>query len=101
MSIKSVARFATGAALFSPLLALEDTLRYFNVPISEHGLLKNDEGKGIWEIWKESAPKAPTQPAAETKNARQAWEEQYQVVVNASEDRDKGSFDASVKVRKI
>ena len=56
MSVKQVARFALGAALFSPFLATEDVLRYFGAPISKHGLTKNDEGKGMLEIWNECAP---------------------------------------------
>lgn len=56
MSIKNTTKFLLGAAIFSPLLATEDVLRYFKAPISKHGLFKNDEGKGILQIWNECAP---------------------------------------------
>jgi hypothetical protein len=100
--IKSAARFATGAALFSPLLAVEDTLRYLKVPISEHGLFKNDEGKGMLEIWNECAPVPTEKKAAErTKTHREIFEEQYRVSIKADEDKAKGSFNASVNVQKL
>lgn len=62
MNLKENARFALGATLFSPVLALEDVLRYCGVPVSEHGLTKNDEGKGILQIWEESVPKRIESP---------------------------------------
>jgi hypothetical protein len=57
--IKDIVKFTTAAAILSPVLAAEDVLRHFGVPISKHGLMKNDEGKGIFEIWKESEPEKP------------------------------------------
>jgi len=56
MSIKQTASFLLGATIFSQLLVTKDVLRYFGVPISEHGLTKNNEGKGMLEIWNECAP---------------------------------------------
>lgn len=53
MKTAEVAKFLTGAALFSPFLAAEDILRYFGATISEHGITKNTEGKGILDIWSE------------------------------------------------
>lgn len=64
MSKKQTARFLLGAALFSPILAAEDALRYFGAPVSKHGLTKNDEGKGMLEIWNECAPPEPVKVEA-------------------------------------
>ena len=71
MSIKNTAKFALGAVLFVPLFATEDVLRHFNAPISKHGLFKNDEGKGILEIWNEVAPE-PKLTEKEIKNLTDA-----------------------------
>ncbi len=54
MKVTEIGKFAVGAALFSPLWAAEDMLRYLGAPISKHGITKNDEGKGIFDIWKEA-----------------------------------------------
>jgi len=53
MKATEIFKFVTGAALFSPLLATEDVLRYWGAPISQHGITKNDEGKGLLDIWDE------------------------------------------------
>lgn len=52
----NVVRFVAGAALFSPFLAAEDLLRAAGAPIPKEGVLYNEEGKSIWQIWNESNP---------------------------------------------
>jgi hypothetical protein len=54
MSVTAYLEFAGAAVLFSPKLALEDTLRYFDVDVPKHGLLRNDQGRSIMEIWDDS-----------------------------------------------
>lgn len=48
-------RFGVGACLLAPVLAAEDIARKMGVPIAEKGVLYNDEGQSIWQIWNESA----------------------------------------------
>lgn len=55
MDVKTASRFALGMALFSPLFALEDGLRYAGVKVPQGGLTHNDQGKSISEIWAEEA----------------------------------------------
>jgi hypothetical protein len=62
MSLADKARFAIGVVFVTPILATEDALRYFGAPVSKHGFTKDDDGKGIFEIWQECAPKPVEKP---------------------------------------
>lgn len=82
MSFTDKARFALGVVFVAPILATEDVLRHFGAPVSEHGFTKNDEGKGIFQIWQESAPKkveVPKVTVTPNRNIRKEVEE-----INAS-----------------
>ncbi len=65
--MKQAFRFALGATLFSPFLILEDVLRFANVPVSKHGLFRNDEGKTIMELWNESCPEQKQKQKSQTR----------------------------------
>jgi hypothetical protein len=100
MKIKEAAKFATGVVLFTPLFAAEDVLRYFGAKVPQTGIHTNDDGQSILDIWRECAPAAKTSSTATTKTQRQIFEEQYEMVVKATEDKEMGSFHASVDVKK-
>ncbi len=50
--MKEALRFALAATICAPKLALEDTLRHFDVHVPEQGLFHNDHGESIMDIWK-------------------------------------------------
>jgi len=56
MSVGAYLEFAGSAVLFSPKLALEDTLRYFDVDVPQKGIGYNDRGQSIMDIWNEAKP---------------------------------------------
>jgi len=62
--------FVVGSVLFAPKLALEDTLRYFDLPISKHGIGRNDRGQSIMDVWEESAPDTYVYDFAEKEKSR-------------------------------
>ncbi len=49
------AKAVTAFFLLFPAFAAVDMLRAAGAPISQKGVLYNDEGKSIWQIWNESA----------------------------------------------
>jgi hypothetical protein len=55
MKVSSALKLAVGAALFSPLLAVEDVLRHYKVmDVPQEGLFRNGDGKSIGAIWDEA-----------------------------------------------
>ena len=91
MKTLEMARFMTGVVLFSPLLVVEDTLRHLGVPVSQHGITKNEEGKGMWELWMESDTRTTSAKPVSTKpkTRREQYEEEYQASIKINVERTK------------